>query len=378
MKDTPNWVKNLLLSLISFLIIIGVLEFSSAFILRYFNRVPYNTYLIHDPILGWKLAPNIRLYIRSHAKNFEFECKINSAGFREDDQGALSPQECDAKETLSYQLAHLLSVSGMPVKILNAGVPGYGIDQFYLRLVKLGHLKKGTAVIIVIHARNDCINTCNDVDYYAYKPFPKIQQNSLIFPKVPYKNPGLESHFASPFNRLNTVFSLKTPDKPSWLDQLSLKSDLIDLLINCRHLTLSRSPTQAKEVIWEKETSEEYAQLRLQNVRNNPKSLAVRMWPEIKQFDAERQRMMAPDAARLQAFYKRLTDTLQDSLPDYHFEWGWTHRAFSEKLNALEIPFIEPQYPPDDLESMFVPLDGHTSGKAFGLIAERIVEKWKE
>ena len=147
MKDTPNWVKNLLLSLISFLIITGVLEFSSALILRYFNRVPYNTYLIHDPILGWKLAPNTRLHIRSHAKNFEFECKINSTGFREDDQGALGPPECDAviigdsnvfgyglpaKETLSYQLAHLLSVSGMPAKILNAGVPGYGMDQFYL------------------------------------------------------------------------------------------------------------------------------------------------------------------------------------------------------------------------------------------------------
>ena len=418
MKDTPNWVKNLLLSLTSFLVIICVLESSSALILRYFNRVPYNTYLIHDPILGWKLAPNTRLHIRSHAKNFEFECKINSTGFREDNQGALSPQECDAviigdsnvfgyglpaKETLSYQLAHLLSVSGMPVKILNAGVPGYGIDQFYLRLMELGPLKKGTAVIIVIHARNDCINACNDVDYYAYKPFPQIQQNSLIFPKIPYKNPGLESHFASPFNRLNTVFDLKAPNKPSWLDQLSLKSNLINLLINRRRLTISRSPTQAKEVIWDKETPEEYARLHLQNVRNDPKSLAVTMWPEIKQFDAERQRMvervglllqkidahvqsmqcrlvivLAPDAARLQVFYKGLTDTLEDSLPDYHFEWGWTHRALSEKLNALEIPFIEPQYPPDDLESMFVPLDGHTSGKAFGLIAERIVEKWEE
>ena len=84
--------------------------------------------------------------------------------------------------------------------------------------------------------------------------------------------------------------------------------------------------------------------------------------------------VVAPDAARLQASYKILTDTLQANLSYYQFDWGWTERALCQKLMELKIPSIQPQYPAGDLESMFVPLDGHTSGKAFGLIARRIAE----
>ena len=413
-KHLPDWVKNLLLVFASLLIITGVLEISSAILLRYFNRVPYNTYLVHDPTLGWKLAPNLWLRIRSHAKHFDFECKINSAGFREDDQGMLDPQDCDvviigdshvfgyglvAEETLANQLARILSVGRAPVKVLNAGVPGYGIDQFYLRLMDVGPLKAGTRVIIVIHARNDCVNTCNDVDYRAYKPEARIRQDSVAFSEIPYANPRCEFHFASQFDRLNRVFKLKVPGKPSWLDQLTLKSDLIYFLGNFRRLTIAKLPEQAQEVVWDRKTPEEYTQFRLQKVQHNPLSLTMRMWPEIKQFDAERQRMIelvgfllkeidehvssmqckliivvAPDAARLQASYKILTDTLQANLSNYQFDWGWTERALCQKLMELKIPSIQPQYPAGDMESMFVPLDGHTSGKAFGLIARLIAE----
>ena len=218
---------------------------------------------------------------------------------------------------------------------------------------------------------------------------------------MPLVNPACESHFFARFNSLNLAFRLKSPKKPSWLYRLSLKSNLVFLLTNSQHLTNSKIPNQVKEVIWDEKTPEEYAKSRFEQVRKNPVSLAVRVWPEIRQFDGERRRMieqvgfllsridkhlkamrcqilivLLPDPAQLQAFYKMQTNLLQQSIPDYQFEWGWSQRALREKLKALEIPFIEPQYASDELESMFVPLDGHVSGKAFGLIAKRIAEEF--
>ena len=197
-----------------------------------------------------------------------------------------------ARETLSSQLSDMLMVEGRPAKVLNVGVPGYGYDQFYLSLVELGPLKEKTQVIVVTQPRNDGINTCNDVDYNAYKPVAQIQSDAAVFSKVLLVNPACESHFSARFHRMNQAFRLKSPKRPSWLHRLSLKSHLVFLLINARHLTPAKIPNQVKEVIWNQTTPEAYATSRLEQVRKNPQSLAVRVWPEIRQFDDERRRMI--------------------------------------------------------------------------------------
>jgi hypothetical protein len=104
-------------------------------------------YLVDDPDLGWAIAPN--------GEGGEGLYASNAAGIRSNVDYPLSPQpgtirialfgdsfthgdEVPYQDTWGYQLQELLREQGIDAEVLNFGVPGYGMDQAYLRWQILG------------------------------------------------------------------------------------------------------------------------------------------------------------------------------------------------------------------------------------------------
>jgi hypothetical protein len=183
--------KELLLFFISSLIslILGVL------ILDYYSQKKtfwHGPNTQFDKELGWTTIPNLSL--ESKAKKFT----TNSLGFR-------SP-EVDSKkehilvvgdsvvwgagvnddETMTYYLDKQLTRSGLNnYQILNLGVSGYGIGQYFLHLKRHIQELNPKVIITIIHAGNDFEETSRSVSYGKSKPLFINKEVDLLLTNTP-------------------------------------------------------------------------------------------------------------------------------------------------------------------------------------------------
>jgi lysophospholipase L1-like esterase len=143
------------------------------------------SYLLYDPHLGWTLRPNSEsdggLYM------------ANSAGLRSETEYDLSPDPgvvriaifgdsfthgdgVPFEDTWGHRLEVLLDQQGLNVEVLNFGVPGYGMDQAFLRWQHVGRQFSPDIVVFGFQAENIYrnLNTIRPIHFYnTGVPFSK-------------------------------------------------------------------------------------------------------------------------------------------------------------------------------------------------------------
>ena len=125
---------------------------------------------------------------------------------------------------------------------------------------------------------------------------------------------------------------------------------------------------------------------------------AVRFWPEIAEFESERQTLetildavlkairdhvehnrsnllvvISQEQYRSQPLWIDLTTIVEQKLPQFEFEWGRSKRAVQRATERLGIETLVVEYEQEGIESKYIQCDGHTSGEGFAFTVERIV-----
>jgi len=112
---------------------------------------------------------------------------------------------------------------------LNAGVPGYGLGQYYLQLRSLGRLSSGTLVIMHVNPVNDLANLSTEIDYSSPKPYALMRGNRVHFRYPTIYHPKCSFYFSSDFSTLHQYFPAK-PTPPTFLERSTRYSSFLYLL----------------------------------------------------------------------------------------------------------------------------------------------------
>ena len=138
-----------------------------------------------DSELGWATIKNSKYVING------LKISTNSFGFRSPeidpfknhilvlgDSIAFGYGVSD-HETFPYFLAKKIKNEYKNIQVLNMGVAGYGIDQYYLYLKRhIGNLKP-KIIVILICSRNDLVDTSSESPYGKKKPFFVLERGGL-------------------------------------------------------------------------------------------------------------------------------------------------------------------------------------------------------
>lgn len=83
-------------------------------------------------------------------------------------------------ETVSHYLEKREPIASLGYQVLNLGVPGYGIGQYYLNLKR--HIDKlnPKLIVLILYTTNDLDETINNNRYGISKPFFFYQNGSLL------------------------------------------------------------------------------------------------------------------------------------------------------------------------------------------------------
>ena len=350
-------------------------------------------YRVFDPVLGWSLIPDRQYHVKSVRKEFEFHVRIDGNGFRDDGQqiGAVSDARVvvlgdsnafgvglSDDKVLSHQLHDALMTRGVNVKVLNAGVPGYGLDQFFLRLRSLGTLAPGTVVILLIHPMNDLVNLSSDVDYRMSRPAAVIEGGRLQFLPPVNRQIIYPAHFSPMFSDLNRVFDLPEPQA------YPVRSAAVSMVRGERRFQFGRQRDGVQEMVDDRPLSEVQATF-MRALEVNPLFNASRVWTEIRQLESERKTLatlvdallthmqtytrscdcrmlaiLAPEPDRLFAYSRANMDRLIEVNPQFDFDFGTSRDLLRQSLSRSGVHHIPIEYPADEAERMFLKYDGHT------------------
>ncbi len=135
-----------------------------------------------DSELGWKNIPN--------AVTFQVGKKqtTNSHGFRSPEVNSEKKHILMLGDSVVWgygvgdneNVSHFLGKLNDNFQVLNLGVPGYGIGQYYLRLRKHISALNPRLIIVTIYSGNDVSNTARGEAYGKSKPVFVLNKNSLI------------------------------------------------------------------------------------------------------------------------------------------------------------------------------------------------------
>lgn len=372
-----------------------------------------NAYQQPDDELGFSLRPSRRYRIVSGAKDFDIRVEVDSGGCRIDpSEPPVKPSEADVvvlgdshafgfgipeQETLTSQLTKLLRDENTAPRVLNGGVPGYGIGQMVLKMGQLERASPGTVIVLWINPVNDLVNLSSSVDYHFPKPHALLIDGQLTFQQAPPAVLGQAFLFSDPFDRLNTVFGLRR--------HFGLSSSRL-----YQRITRSRQPippAQGGIILLEDQTRpSQYLIDDQRRIAEDPLLYASRYWPELQGFAPERETLallceatlrkavqiarandwrllalVAPEGYQYQTYARDFfADVLETARRNASLELGldlgWSRRTVIKALEANQIPALAPDY--DllvDADERFLQNDDHTSAAGHQAFAIEIAGK---
>jgi lysophospholipase L1-like esterase len=362
-------------------------------------------YRVFDPVLGWSLVPDRQYHIKSVRKDIEYTLRIDRNGFRDDGQQIGSVGDARVvvlgdsnafgvglpdDKVLSHQLHDALLTRGVDVKVLNAGVPGYGLDQFLLRLRSLGKLAAGTVVVLLIHPMNDLVNLSSDVDYSTSRPATVIQGGRLQFLPPSNRLIVFPAHFSPMFSDLNRVFELPEPHA------YPVRSAAVSMVRGERRFRLGPPRDAVIEQVDTRSQSEAMASV-WRGLEQSPLFNASRVWTEIRQFESERKTLatlvdallaetqeharscgcrilgvLAPEPDRMFAHSKAVMDRIVELNPQFDFVFGTSRNLLQHSFSRSRVHYVPIEYSADEAEGMFLKNDGHTWVPGMQRIAEAV------
>jgi len=231
----PNKKELILFSIsisISFIIGILVLDFYSQ--KRTFWHGP-NTKFNEE--LGWTTIPNLSLVFDGN------KFTTNSLGFRSSEvdpdkkhilmvgDSVVWGYGVNDDETMTHYLAKQLARKGKKnYQVLNLGVSGYGIGQYYLRLKRQIQELNPKIIVTVIHAGNDFEETSRNVSYGKSKPHFINEEGKLVLTNTPISKYSCNNLASRPiflmFNWLNSLI------KKNICNEKTLNNEKTGIVIN--------------------------------------------------------------------------------------------------------------------------------------------------
>ncbi len=158
-----------------------------------------------DSEIGWVPIPN-RISIISTNQHIT----TNQQGFRSEEidpskrnililgDSLIFGYGVDDDETISYYLEKTLKERHYDnVQVLNMGVPGYGIDQYYLFLKRYVNQTNPLLIILNLFAGNDIQDTIHDHAYGKSKPLYRWKNNKLQLANTPLSKNSCMSYLSS-------------------------------------------------------------------------------------------------------------------------------------------------------------------------------------
>jgi len=198
-KRIKGVVINLALALATIVVFLVLLEIG----LRWFYPQPLNpsfipltdrgTFAEYDPVLGWKLKPNVEGDFFSG--DFITTVKNNKQGLRMGREIGIEKSKyriaiigdsavwgfgVNDQDRISEQLEKKLE----GVEVINFGVSGYGTGQYYLQLNRTVLKFKPDMVISVFYA-NDLLDLGSSIRYGYPKPVFELSDDGLELTNVP-------------------------------------------------------------------------------------------------------------------------------------------------------------------------------------------------
>ena len=164
------------------------------------RRIEASGLNVHDPLLGWALAPGART--RQSNREYDVAVRINAQGFRADREYPHAPasgvtrvvtvgdsftfgQGVEIQEAWPSILERRLEKA----EVINLGVPGYGVDQQLLMLESRGLRFQPDIVVLGLHTPDIFRNTNASHGQYA-KPLFRLGEDGLELTNVPTPPPG--------------------------------------------------------------------------------------------------------------------------------------------------------------------------------------------
>jgi lysophospholipase L1-like esterase len=164
------------------------------------RRIEASGMNVHDPRLGWALAPGART--RQSNREYDTAVRINAQGFRADREYSHAPargvtrivalgdsftfgQGVEIQEAWPSILERRLGKA----EVVNLGVPGYGVDQQLLMLESRGLHYQPDVIVLGLHTPDIFRNTSASHGQFA-KPLFRIGDDGLELTNVPTPPPG--------------------------------------------------------------------------------------------------------------------------------------------------------------------------------------------
>lgn len=155
---------------------------------------------VHDPLLGWALAPGART--RQTTPEYDVAVRINAQGFRADREYSPEPPPGVTRVVAvgdSFTFGQGVEIEKAwpsiverrlgKAEVINLGVPGYGVDQQLLMLASRGLRYQPAVVVLGLHTPDIFRNTNTVHGEYA-KPRFRIGEDGLELTNVPTPPPG--------------------------------------------------------------------------------------------------------------------------------------------------------------------------------------------
>lgn len=356
-----------------------------------------------DPSLGVVLTPDREFRVSSVAKLFDVRIRIDAEGFRYDETPVeLSQADAvvvgdshafgwgiDEDKTLSVQLSKRLAMAGRPSQVVNAGVPGYGLTEFVLRIERMqGKLPRDATIVLFVNPINDLVNASMELDYSFAKPHAVLTDSQLVI--APPSDPGGQPfQFSESFEELREVF---LHSGPPWFSRSAMYQWLMQ-----RNVSRDAKVEDGVTLMRDETTAEQFLEDDRRRVADAPKLYAARYWPEDPQWQTERERLrkitqllllrlgkvvqenhwnlivvLAPEAIHYQEYTQDFVDQFQAHWPESNIEPGWCRGMLMDTCSELSFDVVTWDDVQVEPERSFLPYDDHTSAIGHGHIADGV------
>jgi hypothetical protein len=175
LRDIARHLAIILVTLGAIEIMLRVVDFRD---LRDGYGAGYPIVFRHDPELGWSPVPNS---VAEFHGSRTITVQHNSLGLRDiEPAGPRRPTVLFVGDSLVWgydveagdRFTERLRMNRPDLKIINAGVPGYGTDQEYLLLNRVWDATQPDVVILMVCVQNDREDNTSNVRYGGYlKPY---------------------------------------------------------------------------------------------------------------------------------------------------------------------------------------------------------------
>jgi hypothetical protein len=163
------------------------------------------TVIHYDPTLGWSLKPNSTSRSVDYHRHLDYLIRINSLGMREREVSLVKPSGRRRVLLIGDSVTFGTGVEagwrfsdfmqralGDDVEVINAGVPGWGLDQELIYFETFAHRLDPDIVVVTFTVANDVVNDALGHLFLGSAPKPRfiLDADSLRLVGVPPESPS--------------------------------------------------------------------------------------------------------------------------------------------------------------------------------------------